>query len=98
MGRQELALLIPILALAIPVAAVILNGMHKIAKLRLEEARIRLGGGGDPAEFQALRTEVDAMRGELNELQERVDFAERMLANPARPGEKPFPTESGGTP
>ena len=40
----------------------------------------------------------NAMRGELNELQERVDFAERMLANPARPGEKPFPTESGGTP
>ena len=83
MGRQELALLIPILALAIPVAAVILNGMHKIAKLRLEEARIRLGGGGDPGELQALRSEVDAMRGELSELQERVDFAERMLANPA---------------
>ena len=98
MGRQELALLIPILALAIPVAAVILNGMHKIAKLRLEEARIRLGGGGDPLELQALRSEVDAMRGELNELQERVDFAERMLANPARPGEKLSPPESGGTP
>jgi len=63
MGRQELALLIPILALAIPVAAVILNGMHKIARLRLEEARIR-----------------------------------RMLANPARPGERTSPTESGGTP
>jgi hypothetical protein len=98
MGRQELALLIPILALAIPVAAVILNGMHKIAKLRIEEARIRLGGGGDPGELVALRNEVDAMRGELNELQERVDFAERMLANPARPGEKPSPTERGGMP
>jgi hypothetical protein len=89
MGRQELALLIPILALAIPVAAVILNGMHKMAKLRLEEARIRMGAGGDSAELQALRSEVDAMRGELTELQERVDFAERMLANPARRDDAP---------
>lgn len=92
MGRQELALLIPILALAIPVAAVILNGMHKMAKLRLEEARIRMGAGGESAELQALRSEVDAMRGELNELQERVDFAERMLANPARRGDAPSST------
>jgi hypothetical protein len=41
MGKQEIALLIPLLALAIPVAAVILNGMQWIAKLRLEEARLR---------------------------------------------------------
>ena len=92
MGRQELALLIPILALAIPVAAVILNGMHKMAKLRLEEARLRMGAAGDPAELQVLRSEVDAMRGELTELQERVDFAERMLANPARRGDAPSST------
>lgn len=85
MGKQELALLIPLFALAIPVAAVILNGMLKIAKLRLEEARPRLGGGGsDPGEVHALRSEVESMRGELTELQERVDFAERMLANPNR--------------
>lgn len=84
MGRQEIALLIPLFALAIPVAAVIFNGMQKIAKLRLEEARLRLGGGADPGEIQALRSEVDSMRGELTELQERVDFAERMLADPNR--------------
>lgn len=59
MNRQVLALPIPILALAIPVAAVILGGLHKIAKLRLEEARLRL--------------------------QERVDFAERLLARPQTP-------------
>ena len=90
MGRQELALLIPLLALAIPVAAVILNGMQKIAKLRLEETRLRITGEGpEPGEMQALRSEVDAMRGELAELQERVDFAERMLANPNRSAEPP---------
>jgi hypothetical protein len=86
MGKQELALLIPLFALAIPVAAIILGGMQKIAKLRLEEARLRLGGGpgADSSEVQALRHEVDSMRGELTELQERVDFAERLLADPNR--------------
>jgi hypothetical protein len=85
LGRQELALLIPLFALAIPVAAVILGGMQKIAKLRLEEARLRFGGGGaEPGEVQALRGDVESMRGELTELQERVDFAERLLADPNR--------------
>ena len=88
MGKQEIALLIPRFALAIPVAAVIFNGMQRIAKLRLEEARLRLGAGAaDPGEVQALRSEVDSMRGELTELQERVDFAERMPANSNRSGD-----------
>lgn len=84
MDRHALAMLIPILALAIPVAAVIFNGMHRIAKLRLEETRLRVTGGGtaDESEVQAMRGEMDVMRRELNELQERVDFAERLLANP----------------
>jgi hypothetical protein len=83
MGRQEIALLIPLFALAIPVVALIFGGMQKIAKLRLEEARLRFGGGGaEPGEVQALRNEVESMRGELTELQERVDFAERLLADP----------------
>lgn len=88
MGKQELAMLIPILALAIPVVAIVLNGMQKLAKLRLEEARLRITGGGEPAdaaEIQSLRHEVEIMRGELNELQERVDFAERLLASPRAP-------------
>lgn len=89
MGRQELALLIPLFALAIPVVAVIFNGMHKIAKLRLEEARLRAGGGAEPGEVQELRGEVESMRGELSELQERVDFAERLLANPNRGANPP---------
>ena len=82
MDRHALAMLIPILALAIPVAAVILGGMQKIAKLRLEETRLRVNGGADEGEIQAMRGEMDSMRRELNELSERVDFAERLLANP----------------
>ena len=82
MNKQILALFIPLLALAIPVVAIIANGVHKLAKLRLEEARLRLQGG-DPGDVEALRAEVATMRGELNELQERVDFAERLLAKPS---------------
>jgi Tfp pilus assembly protein PilO len=84
MNKQILALFIPILALAIPVAAVIFSGMHKMAKLRLEETRLRLQGGDSvqAEELNSLRNEVDAMRSELSELQERVDFAERLLASP----------------
>ena len=36
------------------------------------------------------------MRSELIELQERVDFAERMLANPNRSGEVPRGTQPQG--
>lgn len=82
MNKQILALFIPILALAIPVVAIIANGVHKLAKLKLEEARLRIQGGDTP-ELQDLRAEVDTMRSELNELQERVDFAERLLAKPS---------------
>jgi hypothetical protein len=47
----------------------------------------RLGGGKDEAaegqalaEVDALREEMQALRGEVSELQERLDFAERLLA------------------
>jgi len=59
----ELGVLIPILALAIPVTAIVFNGL------------IKLG-------------EMQQPRRELGETQERLDFAERLLAKPrddARP-------------
>jgi hypothetical protein len=47
----------------------------------------RLGGGKDEAEaaqalaeVDALREEMQALRGEVGEMQERLDFAERLLA------------------
>ena len=89
---KTIALFIPILALSIPVVAIVLGGLQKIAKTRLEETRMRLEaeGGGSREDLEALRSEVDDVRREMAELQERVDFAERLLARPdarARVGE-----------
>lgn len=72
---------VAVLAMAIPIVAIISNGVQKIARMRLEEARLR-GGGVDASaasEVSALRADVAEMRQELDELQERVDFAERAL-------------------
>ncbi len=81
MDKQMMALLIPILALTIPVVALVMSGLQKIWKLRLEEARAREGvagpGGG---RLEALEAEVAQLRAELSDVQERVDFAERTLA------------------
>jgi hypothetical protein len=87
MNKQVVALLIPILALAIPVCAIIANSVLKLAKLRLEETRLRVQGGDAPPSeaVESLRQDLDAMRTELTELQERVDFAERLLARPPAP-------------
>ena len=53
----------------------------------------RIGGGKDEAEGQALaevdalREELQALRGEVGELQERLDFAERLLAKAREKGQ-----------
>jgi hypothetical protein len=86
MDRHALALLIPILALSIPVLAIAISGFQKLARIRLEETRLRLEGpdGSSRQELELLRGEVDELRRELSELHERVDFAERLLARPER--------------
>jgi len=61
----------------------VFHGLQKTARLRLEELRLKLDGGGSSAqEIEALRGEMDDMRRELGEVQERLDFAERLLARP----------------
>jgi uncharacterized protein YlxW (UPF0749 family) len=87
MDRQVVALFIPILALAIPVVAVIFNGMLKMQKMKLEEARLRQAG--DPgllAEVEELRQDLHQVRTELSEVQERLDFAERLLTSKSQEG------------
>jgi hypothetical protein len=82
MDKQILALLIPILALAIPVAGIVFHGLQRIARMRLEETRLKTGGldRGDVAEIAALREEVVDLRRDLGDVQERLDFAERVLS------------------
>jgi chromosome segregation ATPase len=82
MEMQVLEPLIPIFALAIPLAGIVFFGLQKLARTRLEEARLRTGGleKGVEAEIMALRDEVGELRRELNEVQERMDFAERLLS------------------
>ena len=83
MDRHSLALLIPIMALSIPVLGLLFAGFQRYAKLRLEETRLRLEGtGGSRDDIEALRGEVDDLRRELSEVHERLDFAERLLARP----------------
>jgi cell division protein FtsB len=95
MEKQVIALLIPIVALAIPLAGVIFFGLQKLARTRLEEARVRAGmlDGASNAEVAALRDEVGDLRRELTDLQERMDFAERLLSQAREtqqlPGRKP---------
>lgn len=80
MEKQVIALLIPIITLAIPLAAVVFIGLQKLARTRLEEARLRAGDQGNEAEIAALRNEVGDLRRELTDVQERMDFAERLLS------------------
>ena len=81
MDHQTLALLIPIVALAIPITVIVFNGLQKVWRLRLEEARARAGArdGEGSGELEALRAEVAQLRQEVGEVQERLDFAERVL-------------------
>jgi Tfp pilus assembly protein PilO len=69
--------LIPIMALGVAVTAIISSSVLKLQRLRLEEAKLR---AGNPAELDDLAHQVSDLRHELAEVQERLDFAERMLA------------------
>jgi hypothetical protein len=82
MEKQVIALLIPIFALAIPLAGIVLFGLQKLARTRLEQARLQAGmlGKEGETEIAALRDEVGDLRRELSDVQERMDFAERLLS------------------
>ena len=83
MDPQGFAVFIPILALCIPVAAVVFHGLQKVARLRVEEAKVKAGmlDGASAGELTALRDEMVDVRRELTEVQERLDFTERLLTS-----------------
>ena len=57
-------------------------GLWAQRRMRPEEARLRAGAldTGSDDELAALRDEAVAVRRELGEVQERLDFAERLLS------------------
>jgi ABC-type phosphate transport system auxiliary subunit len=90
MDAGAIAVLIPVFALAIPIAVIVMNGLQKLWRLRFEEARYRAGAGATPV-LDELASQVAALRQELDEVQERLDFAERLLAQQKDQGRLPGP-------
>lgn len=75
------------LGVFIPIIAVLICGFMVFAKSDIGKAfahRLSRGATTDPhhleEEVRVLRGEVEALRGEVMETQERLDFAERLLA------------------
>ena len=67
----------------IPIAAILAWGAVRIATIQAEHKK-----GTDPAtadRLQTLENELGALRQELGEAQERIDFTERMLAQQRPP-------------
>jgi hypothetical protein len=85
--------MIPIIALSIPVVAIVFGGLNKLARLRIEEAKVRSGslGEGGEDELRQLREDLESLRGEVGEMQERLDFTERLLARNAEQDRLPKP-------
>lgn len=80
MNRQALALLIPILALSIPVVAIIFGNLTKMARFKAEAQQRGLGHPETESRLAALEDDLMMLRRELGETQERLDFTERLLA------------------
>jgi len=81
--------LIPIMVLGIAVAGIVSSSILKVQRLRLEEAKLH---AGDPEDLNDLAHRVSELQQQLTEMQERLDFAERMLAQVRdKPGLPPAP-------
>jgi len=91
MDNQMLAVMIPVIVMLIPLSAVVLNGWQKILKLRIEEAKVKGQSPESSREIDDLRAEVEHVRRELGEVQERLDFAERLLARTSEREKLPGP-------
>jgi hypothetical protein len=70
---------------SLPIVGIMVWGAVKILGPVGNAFARRIGGGvvdGEElqAELRELRSEVEALRGELSETHERLDFAERLLA------------------
>ena len=78
--KQALAMLIPIIALSIPVVAIVMGNLVKMQKFKADAARGSMSNPDTEARMAALEDDVAALRQELGEAQERLDFTERLLS------------------
>jgi hypothetical protein len=82
------------LVLLIPIAAIVMGGLVKIARIWSPVAQSQ----GSPAvkqldaRLEAVEQELASLQHDLSETQERLDFAERLLAQ-AREGKRIGPAE-----
>jgi hypothetical protein len=78
--KQTLAIFIPILIFSVPIVAIVFNGLARIAKIKAEAQG---AVGGEAMERLAeLESQMHHVQQQLAETQERLDFAERLLAKP----------------
>jgi len=76
------------IAVLIPIVAIICGTVVKVASTYRSTHQPPAGGDANPR-LEALEEELAAMRQELSEAQERLDFTERLLARgkpPDNPG------------
>lgn len=69
--------LIPIMVLGIAITGIIASSVLKLQRMRLEEATLHAGESGDMSD---LLRQVSELQHDVLEMQERLDFAERILA------------------
>ena len=70
------------LVLLIPISAIIMTGLVKIARIRSPGQQGQGDSGVTQLEsrLEAVEQEIAGLHQELSETQERLDFAERLLA------------------
>ena len=90
---MDLTILVPIVAIAFGVpgcvacAALGMGHVRRMKELKIWEREIEMGGGDAElgAVVQALSDDLNDTRAHVAELQERIDFAERLLAGGSAP-------------
>ena len=75
----------PDLTPLIPVAAIIMFGLVRIARHWRTGGQLPAGTPQLEERLESVEQRLTALQGELNDTQERLDFAERMLAQTREP-------------
>jgi len=85
------------LVLMIPISAIIMVGLVKIARIWAPGAQPQGTATTErlEARLEAVEQALTSLQGELGETQERLDFAERLLAQ-SREGKRLPPTQPPG--